>query len=528
MKVKKIPFEQTQLFSKFILDYISESPSLETMYHRKVSIQNFEDQLIEKQEQGVNRKVLVEVLNDQYQDSPYFLEMSPKISSLLSNKTFTVATGHQLSLFTGPLYFIYKIFSTINLSEQLNTKYPNYNFIPIFWMASEDHDFKEVNSINIFGEKLVWNQNIKGPVGDIPTNSISDIFPLLHNLLGSSLEANKLLNLFTCSYLDNNNLASATKYLLDELFSKYGLLVLDASSSRLKKLAIPIIKKDILEQGHQKMIEESCEKISSIQAYARPINFFYMKPGLRERIERKGSRFHVLNTDIEFSSEEINFEIDNYPERFSPNVLMRPLYKELILPNLAMIGGAAEINYWMQLKSTFVSHQIVFPILLLRNSLLFIESRTAKKIKKLGLEPQDFLQKEEDLHKKYVSENSNDNFNMVNQINQINKIFEDILIKIEDSGLRSSIEAEKKRQINSLIKLESKLKKSLKKNYQISLNQISLIKRKLFPQKKLQERHDNMISYYLKYGQSWMNWLKDNLNPLDSNFMLFIDDESSS
>ncbi len=524
MKVKKIPFEQTQSFPKFILDYLSESPSLDPFYHRKVSIQNFNAQLIEKQNQGVNREVLVDVLKNQYQDSPYFLKMSPQIASLSSKKTFTVATGHQLCLFTGPLYFIYKIFSTINLSEQLNISYPDNHFVPIFWMASEDHDFQEVNHLHLFGDKLVWNQNRKGAVGDIPTESIAEIFPVLEKLLGSSPEAQELLNLFSSSYIKHQNLSSATKYLVDTLFSKYGLLVLDAAAPQLKKLAISIIQKDVLLQGHQKMIEDSNEGLPS-QAHVRAINFFYMKSGLRERIEKRGSRFHILNTELQFSIEEMKHEIECYPEHFSPNVLMRPLYKELILPNLAMIGGSAEINYWMQLKSTFSSHQIVYPILVLRNSLLFIERKIAKKIKKLGFEPHDFFLKEQDLHRKYILKNSSLDLSLEYQIKQIQTIFRDILKKTEDSGLQSSIEAEKQRQINSLIKLEHKLKKAEKKNHEISLNQISLVKKKLFPEKKLQERHDNMIPFFLKYGESWMGGLKSELNPLDPNFMIFIDED---
>ena len=524
MKVKKIPFEQTQSFPRFILDYLSESPYLDPFYHRKVSIQNFNAQLIEKHKQGVNREVLVDVLKEQYQDFPSFLKMSPQIASLSSKKTFTVATGHQLCLFTGPLYFIYKIFSTINLSEQLNISYPDNHFVPIFWMASEDHDFQEVNHLNLFGDKLVWNQNIKGAVGDIPTESIAEIFPVLEKLLGSSPEAQKLLNLFSSSYLEHQNLASATRYLVDALFSKYGLLVLDAATPQLKKLAIPIIQNDIILQNHKKMIEDSSVSLPS-QAYVRDINFFYMKSGLRERIEKRGSRFHILNTELQFSIEEMKHEIECYPEHFSPNVLMRPLYKELILPNLAMIGGSAEINYWMQLKSTFAFHQIVYPILVLRNSLLFIESKIAKKIQKLGFEPHDFFLKEQALHQKYILKNSSVDLSLEYQIKQIHTIFQDIFEKTKDPGLQSGIEAEKKRHINSLIKLEQKLKKAEKKNHEISLNQISLVKKKLFPDMKLQERHDNMIPFFLKYGESWMAGLKRDLNPLDPNFIIFIEED---
>ena len=185
-----------------------------------------------------------------------------------------------MCLFTGPLYFIYKIITTINLSEQLKSEYPEYNFVPIYWMASEDHDFDEVNHIHLFGKTLKWNQDQKGAVGAISTKSMQSLFNQLKPILGDSKNAEDLYRLLSDSYLKNKDLASATRHLVNSLFSKYGLVVLDADSPNLKKEAIPLIKRDVLEQSNYPLIQNTNQGLGEVQAYVRPINFFYLQKGV--------------------------------------------------------------------------------------------------------------------------------------------------------------------------------------------------------------------------------------------------------
>ena len=524
MRVEKIPYHQTKSFSKFILDYISGEKSLAPFYKREPKLENFKAQIQEKKKQQVNRKVLVEVLDQQYIGLETTENVKSNIQSLSQENTFTVATGHQLCLFTGPLYFIYKIISTINLAEQLKSEYPEFNFVPIYWMATEDHDFEEINYIHIFGKTLQWNQGKRGAVGAISTSSLKPLFDELKPILGDSKEAEELYRLFCNSYLLNKDLASATRYLVNSLFSKYGLVVLDADSHRLKKTAISLIKADVLEQLNYPLVQQDSIALGKAQAYVRPINFFYLTKGSRNRIEQQGTEFTVLNSDLKFTREELESEIESYTERFSPNVLLRPLYKELLLPNLAMIGGGAEVNYWMQLKSAFGVNKIVYPILLLRNSALIIDGKMSEKITNLGFDVTDFFNEDVELHKTYVSKNTEIEISVAPELEQLDVLFASLIVKTQDKGMQSSILAEKQKQVNALKKIKQKLRKAEKQKHQIVLSQISQVKDKLFPNNSLQERYDNIIPFYLNYGDSFIDLLKKELHPLEQKFSLFIDE----
>ena len=521
MKVEEIPYHQTKFFSKFVLDYISGAKSLKPFYNRTPNLENFRAQITEKQKQTVNRELLVNTLSNQYTGFDTSSLVKQNIQLIANQNTFTLATGHQLCLFTGPLYFIYKIISTLNLAETLKKTYPEFNFIPIYWMASEDNDFEEVNHVHLFGKKLSWDQSQKGAVGAIPTNTLAPVFEELKTVLGSSEEAKELYNLLSTAYLSHKDLADATRYLVNSLFSKYGLVILDSNTISLKREAISLIKTDVLNQENYPLIEQTNKELPKAQAFARPINFFYQLKGTRNRIELKDQHYIVVNTDLAFTKAALELEIENHPDRFSPNVLLRPLYKELILPNLAMIGGSAELTYWMQLKSTFLANGIVFPMLFLRNSVLVIDAKSASKLNNLGFSSQELFDDEHSLHKSYVSRNAEKEISVVKEMLQTEKLFEELLAKTEDKSLQKSILSDKHKQINILNKIEQKLIKSEKQKHQVKLAQISQIKNKLFPSNKLQERFDNIIPFYLQYGEDFIGRLKLNLDPLNSNFTIF-------
>jgi len=216
--------------------------------------------------------------------------------------------------------------------------------------------------------------------------------------------------------------------------------------------------------------------------------------------------------------EVLESEIDSYPENFSPNVLMRPLYQEMLLPNLAYVGGAAEVAYWMQLKTTFEQEQIPFPILVLRSSILWMEQKQVNKWQNLGFDLADLFLDEHQLHQQYVGRHTN--LNLTQELTGLKKVFEQILSKTTDKGLQTSVLAEQQKQLNSFEKLEKKLLKSEKKKHEDALNQITQLKAKLFPNNSLQERYDNFIPFYLKHGENFIEILQKELSPLDAKFVI--------
>ena len=502
---QKLSYHQTKKFTHLVNDYLSNSDDIQNFYNRYPSLENFSAQWEEKSNHKIDREVLVEVLNDQNKA----LTLSPltryNISSLFEEDTFSVTTGHQLCIFTGPLYFIYKIISTINLVEELKVKYPEKNFVPVFWMASEDHDFHEVNHINLFGEKIEWNNSQKGAIGRMSLDGVEDVLDELEQLLGDSENANHLSLLFRDAYLKHANMADASRFLVNTLFGKYGLVILDGNDIRLKQQFISIIKKDVLHQGFFKTITKCTQDLAKdykTQAFVRDINFFHLSDGVRKRLDKK----------------MLESEIDSNPEDFSPNVLMRPLYQEMVLPNLAYVGGGAEVAYWMQLKTAFEQEKIPFPILVLRNSILWVEKNQVNKWQNLGFDLADLFLDEHQLHQQYVTRQTN--LNLTQELKDLKNVFEQILSKTNDKGLQTSILAEQQKQLNSFKKLEKKLLKSEKKQYKDSLNQITKLKAKLFPNNSLQERYNNFIPFYLKHGDNFIEILLKELNPLDAKFVI--------
>ncbi|NND52269.1 MAG: bacillithiol biosynthesis cysteine-adding enzyme BshC, partial [Flavobacteriaceae bacterium] len=393
-----LSFRDTNYFSTLICDYLEERTELQSLYNRFPKLENFKAQIDEKSGNFdlANRQVLEQVLLKQYSDIDATLETHQNIISLKAENTFTITTGHQLNLFTGPLYFLYKIISTINLTRALKKEFPKFNFVPIYWMATEDHDFEEINYFNFKGKKVQWSRASKGPVGRMDLSGLEEVSSVFASQLGSSTNSNELKELFKTAYTEHNTLSEATLYLANELFGDHGLVILDADHKALKQLFASQMKSELLDQDAFHKVNEANAEIGKlnykVQVNPREINLFYFLNGSRERILNNDGQFLVNNSDQKWTEPEILKELNDHPERFSPNVIMRPLYQETILPNLCYIGGGGELAYWLQLKAYFKSNGICFPILLLRNSAVLVTSKQSEKMIKLDLSFHDLFQ----------------------------------------------------------------------------------------------------------------------------------------
>ncbi len=525
-----ISFKDTKYFSSLICDYLDEDENLIPFYNRFPNVENFKDQIQEKKRSFPlrQRQVLSKVLKNQYSKIEISTQTKKNIDVLNEENTFTITTGHQLNLFTGPLYFLYKIISTINLTSQLKKKYPDYNFVPIYWMATEDHDFDEINYFSFQEMKLSWNRESKGAVGRLDTKELDAVLGAFSGMLGTGTNANYIKELFKKTYVNHDNLADATRYLANELFGNYGLVILDADAKELKEQFIPYFEKEIKEQlsfSEVTKTNESLTKLASqytIQVNPREINLFYLTDELRERIIKKGHVFLVKNTAIKWTESELLQEIKNHPERFSPNVIMRPLYQEVILPNLCYIGGGGEIAYWLQLKSYFEAVEIPFPILLLRNSVLLQSAKQNQKLKKLDIANEDlFLDKNSFINKK-VRSISNIDIDLSPQKETLKKQFEDLykLARLTDKSFLGAVSAQERKQIKGLENLEKRLLKAQKKKLADHVERITDIQNQLFPNQNLQERVANFSEFYLVYGEELIPHLIKNLQPLQGEFLV--------
>ncbi len=527
MKVTQIPFKKTGFFSKTMLDYLDKKEATLAYYNHFPETESFAKQIAEKQVSYTNnsRLVLAKALKEQYNGFNTSKKTEEHIESLKLPNTFTVTTGHQLNLFTGPLYFLYKIISAINLSEELSKKYPDNNFVPVYWMATEDHDFDEINYFNYQGKKVLWNREDGGAVGRFNTDGLETVLAVFKTQLGNSKNAEYLKNLFEEGYIKHSNLAAATRYIANELFKEYGLVIVDGDDADLKQLFIPFVQDELENQTSFKEVSNTIEKLEKeykIQVNPREINLFYLGDDFRERILFKDGLYLVNNTEITFTKDEILEELDKNPKAFSPNVIMRPLYQEVILPNLCYIGGGGEMAYWFQLKAYFNTINIPFPILLLRNSVQIISEKQQRKLDRLHISHEELFLKQHLLLSKKVIENAEIQINFKEKITFLENHFSDLkkVAKKTDISFLNAVNAQEKKQIKGLQNLEKRLLRAEKRRQKDLVDRITELQNTLLPNNSLEERQRNFSEYYLEYGSTLINTLKDTLQPLDLSFTI--------
>ena len=263
MQAEGIPYRDTGYFSPLITDYLNQEPDLEPFYHRFPEIHAFGAQIREKQAAypAEHRPVVCRVLDEQYAGLEVSEATRRNLDALRQPHTFTVVTGHQLNLFTGPLYFHYKILTAIQLCRQLQAAYPAYHFVPVYWMATEDHDFDEVNHFNFKGKEIRWNRPSSGAVGRLKTDGLDSLYQSFSQDLGPGKTADTLRDLFRRAYLEQPDMASATRYLVNRLFGQEGLVILDADDARLKTVFLPHMKQDAFERLAHGLVSEEAGKL---------------------------------------------------------------------------------------------------------------------------------------------------------------------------------------------------------------------------------------------------------------------------
>ena len=504
-----IPFEKTALFSKLFIDYLNQHPNIKPFYRHHFHQHDFKNFIDENPFSSLDRKTLVNSLLEQSQSVANTSELSLNtIQSLAQTNTYTVTTGHQLCLFTGPLYFIYKIISTINLAKQLSQSFPDKKFVPVYWMASEDHDFEEINHAHVFGKKIQWHSEQKGSVGEFDTQYIQTAINELRTVLGNLPYTDELIQLFEKVYTSHSNLRLATRYLVYEWFGEYGLVMIDGNDKQLKSLFVSEMQTDAFKHSSFTAVNQSIEELKtsySIQVNPREINLFYKDKQLRERIEKKNETFQVLNSDVSFSENELKSAIETTPEKFSPNVVLRPLYQQKILPNIAYVGGPGELAYWLEYKTLFEVYALPMPVLVPRNFAMLIDKGSLQKMTKLNLSIEDVFTDGEDLVKKIIK-TQHAEINLEDFKSKLSALYTDMNVVVSDvdKTLASTVDAEKQKALNGIAGIEQKINRALKQKSETEINQLWSIKQKLFPNNIPQERYDNVSMYYAKYGKSFI------------------------
>ena len=530
MQIEKIKRTNTTYFSKTANDLVYNQADLSKYIEAPYSLDEFKNQIQKKSTNYSNdfRSVLVKELTDQHSDFSNLKAVQENIQALTKENTFTVTTGHQLNLYGGPLYVAYKITDAIKLSQRLKETYPDNNFVPVFWMASEDHDFEEINHIHLFNDKISWDTDKKGAVGRFKLDDIDGFKEQLLEKFGNNESFSEYLNQFYTQ--KDKDLAAATRRFVLDLFGDKGLVTVDGDSKELKELFSPVIKEELKNgfsgEAVSKTTEMLLEEGYKDQVHPREINLFYLSNQSRERIIKNDDGSFIAG-DKFWSKDEILDEVDSNLERFSPNVILRPVYQETILPNLSYLGGGGEMAYWLQLKGVFDHLNLTYPLIAVRNSIQIFDAISQKKMNKLDLSVKDMFESIHENKKQFVLENAQEELDF----SEIESVGEELIAKMEglvtkvDKSLEAFAKSESVKINKQMEHLKQKLIRHQKKQHDDAMNQMENLYERLFPRDGLQERFETIIPLLAKHGkEETINIFFEAIDPFEKDLLLLLEE----
>lgn len=525
VRVDLLSFRESGQFANRDIAYAEAEPTLLAFAAAAPTLEAFAKTISARRDQAVDRQALVEVVTTQYQT--YKVTPPAALARLAESNTFTVVTAHQASLFLGPLYYVYKILSAVSLARQLNDRYPDTHVVPVFVLGAEDHDLEEIDHTFIESTRIHWDAQQNGATGAMQLDGISTALDEVAAALGDSYAAQQVVSILRKTYCADRSLGVATAAFVAELFVDYGVVVVNLNDRRFKQAFAQDIAREILGQESRALVEATQTELHAAgfaaQAYVREINFFYLQDGRRDRIERDTEGFRIVDTRLHFSEAEMCAEIEAHPERFSPNVVMRPLLQERCLPNLAYVGGGGELAYWLERRRQFAHFGLPFPILVRRDSAWWIEATAVRRLDKLGLRPADLLGDPDALLRRYVKHHHECDLNFATVSAQINGLLTDVSERAAsvDPTLRQRPLATAAYVENRLADLETRLVRLLKRKHEREVTLIRSLAQDLVPNGGLQERRESFLPLYVRYGKAFFDVLLEHFDPLDMRLKVF-------
>ncbi len=462
-----------------------------------------------------NRSVLSTQLIQQYQQLVLADKLEKNIQSLRSENSFTVVTGHQICSAGGPLYLIYKLFTAIRITQDLNASQTEFNFVPVYWMATEDHDIEEIRHFHWGNEKVELAAEFEGVAGELPTEDF--LSWLNEKRVEGKFNDIGLSELFIQAY-SKKNFAEATRYWVNELLGEYGVVCIDGNDGALKALAGGLFEKEIQEKFVFSEVTKTNLEIenSGYNSNIQPRNFnlFWLKNEkahiTRKRLDLKDEVFQTSDAEEHFTSEELM----QIRSELSANVLLRPLYQETILPNIVYIGGPSELGYWLQLKNAFDAANLQMPLLAHRLSMVLVRKRDLEFVSKNNLNIAELVQEKlHDAQKKMLGAMNVKSFE--NEISTTSENFEKLRSYISevDASLMGWLSAEEKRQLDQWSNIEQKIKKAIKSKEEVKFNQLEKFFAFTHPNHIQQERVFSLLYATEIVGWKELNEVLEQLDP---------------
>lgn len=512
--LKQLPSQVADIIAgaERVLPFIAAPPTLEALLHSAA---------IKNMNQG-RRELLVRVLAEQNATSA-FAEVQKSLTDLGKSETVTVTTGHQLNVLGGPAYFIYKIAHTVALARALEQRQPGLRVVPMFWMASEDHDFAEIAAVSNFRETLDLNQAGGGAVGPMCAAGLTD---LAKGFVESCHGLDSKWADFLHSLGEHRTLSDATRALVDRLFGKYGVVVIDANDARLKAEFAPIMAQELVNGVASKAISSTNAALVAagypLQLNAREINLFYLGEASRDGIMKVSGRYMAGNA-LDTDEAGILELLQAHPERFSPNAALRPVYQEFILPNLAYVGGPGEMSYWLQLKGAFDAFKVDYPILIPRNSVTVIGSKESEWMDDLGLTELDLLEPLSDLTRRLVLGDGTEDPVISASRTVLNRTFAELAayMKSVDATLEAKAAATAARLSNELDGLEKAIVKAKKQKDETRVRRLERIYNQAFPSGP-QERKINFFALSVLADEDLIDRIITDFRPEHGEWLVYL------
>ena len=516
------------------LDYLHEFENVKDFY--KHNFRNKEEYapLFKKisQSKSKNHFDLKSILVEQYSDLDNISSKTlNNINSLNQTKTIAVVTGQQLGILGGPLYTLAKILTAIRLANQLTERYDEYKFVPVFWLEGDDHDFNEVRAVNILdNENQILNIGYKEEISDddakqsignlIFDEALNEFLNKIDLNLRDTEFKNDLINKLKECYQVGKSFKKSFRDLLFFLFDEFGLIIFDPQDTKVKSILKPIFKKEIndFKIHTQKLIQVSAilEEVYHAQVKVKPVNLFYHTDDGRYSIEPVEEIYKLRRKRKQFTKDEILAEIENTPERFSPNVLLRPICQDYIFPTGLYVAGPSEISYFAQVTPLYDFYDINTPIVYPRSSFTLLEKNIASSLDKFDLSMNDVFLGFEELKEKVITELSENNVESVfnESSNEIELIFDKLkenLFAIDKTLVEASART-KEKIFSTINELRAKAIKAQDNKYETTIRQLIKISNSLYPNGNLQEREINFVYFYNKYGKELIKKIYEDLS----------------
>ncbi len=520
-------------FPKLYLDYLNDFENVKQYYYKNFRLA---EDLFETMQQVMNstyhqRDKLVDILIKQYKGYSVSEKTLKNIESLNNKNTFAIITGQQAGMLGGPLYNIYKIFTAIKLTEVLNEKFEEFNFVPVFWMEVEDHDFDEIRYFNFLGKnydfcKVKYDDIEKfvnrGSTGNIIINNkIKLFFDEIKSSILTTQFTNDIISSCENIYSEGKTIGDAFKEILFQYFDKYGLIIFNSLDTSVKQLLKPVFNKEISNyiEHSVKLVSISAELEANYhsQIKIRPINLFYSKNNLRYPIEptENNTIYSIKNLNNNISLKELLEEIEKKPENFSPNVVLRPICQDYIFPTVYYVAGPGEVSYFAQILSIYENFNIVRPIIYPRVSATLLESSNSKRMEKLHITMEDVFVPFSKFIELILEKNTENNI-----LNSLNDAYNNFILDYEkvkkeaiefDKNLNDNFNKTINNIEHSLNILIEKIKASQQRKNEELINQAKRVYNSLYPQNDLQERNLYWIYFVNKYGDKFIEHIYNSL-----------------